>query len=399
MRYSNYGYQPRTPDEIRTALQEKFKEKVPNFEVRPADLQNNMIDESAVLMTQIESAISILFNGYSPSFAPYFLFQLRGAEQGIRKKGSFSSSVEIQFSGDPSTIIPANTGVTGTGLPTYTIQEDLLIPTSGSVIATAYTDSTTIPPIDIGDLNTITSNIKGLTAENVSTPTSPIDPESNESFTKRVQELSRSPRGGGYDYLLAKLKGIDGVESRSVRVDLSGLPNIEVIIAGGDTAEIAQTILTCGGINPGLYVSNPSGSQTSRTITQNVILNEQSIPYKFTRPLLVNLSVQVNLALTGISGISQAVETITQSAMGDYLNNTTTGEPINIASLNEVFLKAFKSSWGTAKNINSNYISFTINNINNPSSPQPISFSSEGFLQLEKDMYVILSQYKVVINA
>lgn len=399
MRFSNYGYQPLTPDEIRTALQTAFKEKVPNFEARPADLQNNMIDESAVLMTQIESAINILFNGYAPSFAPFFLTQLRGAEQGIRKKSSFSSSVEIQFSGDPSTIIPANTGITGNGLPTYSIQEDLLIPTAGVVVATAYSDSQTIPPIDIGDLNVISTNIKGLSATNLTTPTQPIDPETNEAFLKRVQELWRSPRGGGYDYLLAQLKSLDGVETRSVQLDLSALPNIQVIIAGGDPSQIAQTLLTSGGINPGLYVSTPSGSQTSRTITQNVILNNQAISYKFTRPLLVNLSVQVNLALTGISGISQAVETITQTAMEDYLNNTTTGEPINIASLNEVFLQAFKSSWGTAKNINSNYISFTIQNINNPNSPQPISFSSEGFLQLEKDMYVLLSQYKVIINA
>lgn len=392
--FSNGGYQPNTPEEIRQNLQELFAQKVPNFTSRPADLQSNIIDAFSAGLIYVEQQISTLFNAYSPSFAPDFLFELRGAEQGLRRKGAFKSSADIKFSGSAYSIIPANTGVTGTDLPTYTILEDVMIPSTGSILVTAYCNDTTIPTIGVGALNTITTNLKGITASNVSTPTEPQDQESMDAFRKRVQAIWRNPRGGSYEYLINQIQAIDGVDSRAVRLNVSG-NGAELVVAGGEPSDIAFTMMTAGGITPLPFVSNPSQSQTNRTITQNLILNNQTIPYKFTRPLNVQIAIKVNLPLTNITATNNAVEAVTQSAMEDYINNLKVGTPVNITSLTQVFIKAFEATGGGAININANTINFEVTNLTQSGT---INFNSQGFLELQTDWYITLSQYSVVIN-
>lgn len=392
--FSNGGYQPNTPEEIRQNLQELFTQKVPNFTSRPADLQSNIIDAFATGLIYVEQQLSILFNAYSPSFAPDFLFELRAAEQGLRRKGAFKSSVDIQFKGSPYSIIPANTGVTGTDLPTYTILEDVMIPSTGSILVTAYCNDTTIPTIGVGALNTITTNLKGITASNISTPTEPQEQESMDTFRKRVQAIWRNPRGGSYEYLLNQIQAIEGVDSRAVRLNVNG-NSVELVVAGGEPSEIAFTMMRAGGITPVAFVSNPSQSQTNRTVTQNLILNNQPIPYKFTRPLNVQIGIKVNLPLTNITATNNAVESVTQSAMEDYINNLKVGTPVNITSLTQVFIKAFESTGGSAININANTITYEVTNLTQSGT---INFNSQGFLELQNDWYLTLSQYSVVIN-
>lgn len=392
--FSNGGYQPNTPEEIRQNIQELFTQKVPNFTSRPADLQSNIIDAFATGLIYAEQQLSILFNAYSPSFAPDFLFELRAAEQGLRRKGAFKSSVDIQFKGSPYSIIPANTGVTGTDLPTYTILEDVMIPSTGSILVTAYCNDTTIPTIGVGALNTITTNLKGITASNISTPTEPKEQESMDTFRKRVQAIWRNPRGGSYEYLLNQIQAIEGVDSRAVRLNVNG-NSVELVVAGGEPSDIAFTMMRAGGITPIPFVSNPSQSQTSRTVTQNLILNNQPIPYKFTRPLNVQIGIKVNLPLTNITATNNAVEAVTQMAMEDYINNLKVGTPVNITSLTQVFIKAFEATGGSAININANTISYEVTNLTQSGT---INFNSQGFLELQNDWYLTLSQYSVVIN-
>lgn len=392
--FSNGGYQPNTPEEIRQNLQELFTQKVPNFTSRPADLQSNIIDAFATGLIYAEQQLSILFNAYSPSFAPDFLFELRAAEQGLRRKGAFKSSVDIQFKGSAYSIIPANTGVTGTDLPTYTILEDVMIPSTGSILVTAYCNDTTIPTIGVGALNTITTNLKGITASNISTPTEPQEQESMDTFRKRVQAIWRNPRGGSYEYLLNQIQAIEGVDSRAVRLNVNG-NSVELVVAGGEPSDIAFAMMSAGGITPIPFVSNPSQSQTSRTVTQNLILNNQPIPYKFTRPLNVQIGIKVNLPLTNITATNNAVEAVTQMAMEDYINNLKVGTPVNITSLTQVFIKAFEATGGSAININANTINFEVTNLTQSGT---INFNSQGFLELQNDWYLTLSQYSVVIN-
>lgn len=399
MLYSNGGYQPNTPEEIRAELQALYSAIENKFQPRPADLMGNIIDSNAVGLSYLEQQINTLFNAYSPSYAPDFLFELRGAEVGLRKKGSFQSSVNIQFSGSAYSIVPANTGVTGSGLPTYSILDDVVIPSTGSIVVTAYTDSQQIPPINIGDLNQITTNLQGITATNVTTPTQPQDPESNETFRARVQRQWRSPKGGSFDYLLATLQSIEGVDTRAIAVNIISASQDEVIVAGGTDSDIAFAILKAGGLMPSLFVSQPSQSQTNRTVIQEVVLNNQSISVTFTRALKVSLNIKVHLPLTGVSVDNNSIQSITQNAMTNYIANTRVGQPINISTLSQVFLSALEGSGASAENVNANTLTFEVQNITSPNSPQPINFTPQGFLELQKDWYCVLSEYFVVINA
>lgn len=396
--FSQNGWQPPTPQELRQDLEDFLKVNVPNYTARPADILSNLMDGGTAFGMWFVLQLQSFFNGYAPSYGDDFSFELRASEQGLRKKSSYGSVVDVQFTAPPYTIIPESTPITGNGLPTFVTLETITIGTSGSIITQAYCDTKQIPEIGIGQLNQLGISLENVAVTNTSTPTQPQEDESMGDFVKRCQLAWSSARGGSVSYLLTKLLEIEGVVQRAVKVQVNGDGTYEVLIDGGDPLDIAWAMFNGGGILPNVFVSNPSQSQTSRTITQDLILNTQSIPYKFTRPLQVNISLNVSLPLKGITLNNTGVTQSTQEAMENFINSTTIGEPINQIALQNAFINAFVASGAEATNVRATNITFTINNITGGGST-PITFDSEGYLQLQPDWYLTLSQYSVTLNA
>lgn len=396
--FSQNGWQPPTPQELREALQAFLKEKVPNFTARPADIMSNLIDGGTAYGMWFVLQLQSFFNGYAPSYGDNFNLELRASEQGLRRKSSYGSSVDVEFTAPAYTTIPEGTPITGNGLPTYLTLDTVVVGTSGSIITQAYCDDTQIPEIGIGQLNQLGISLQDVSVTNVSSPTKPQDDESFGDFARRVQLAWSSARGGSVSYLLTKLRSIEGVVQRAVKVQVNGDGTYEVLIDGGDPLQIAWAMFEAGGILPSVFVSNPSQSQTTRTITQNIILNTQSIPYKFTRPLQVSISLKVSFPLKGITLNNTAVTQSTQTAMENFINSTTIGEAINQIALQNAFMNAFISSGAEATNIRADSITFEVTNITGGGSTL-ISFDGEGYLQLQPDWYLTLSNYQVTLNA
>ena len=106
---SEKGYTPNTPSEIRNELIEKCKAEIIGFEERPADLNNNLINEAVIACSYVENAMAYLYNSQSPSYANETLFEQFAAEQGLRRKGAYPSYVELKIKGNAYTIIPKDT--------------------------------------------------------------------------------------------------------------------------------------------------------------------------------------------------------------------------------------------------------------------------------------------------
>lgn len=395
--FSQNGWQPPTPQELREALQDYLMQNVPNYTARPADILSNLIDGGVAFGMYFAQQLQSYFNGYAPSYGDNFLLELRASEQGLRRKSSFSSSVDIQFTAPAYTIIPEQTPITGTDLPTYYTQESVVVGTTGSITVTAYCDADTIPTIDIGQLNQLGISLQNVTATNTSVPTQPQDAETFDDFAKRVQLAWASPRGGSASYLLSLLQNINGVVQRATKIQVNGNGTYEVLIDGGDPLEIAWAMFNGGGILPNVFVSNPSQSQTSRTVTQNLLLNGQSLSYQFTRPLQVEISITIAFPLTGATLTNDGVTEATRSAMTEFINSTQIGEKINQITLQNAFVNAFINSGASGTYINKTAPTITVANVTGGGST-PINFDSNGFLQLQDDWYLTLTSYQVTLN-
>lgn len=396
--FSKNGWQPPTPQELREQLQEYLISEVPSFHERPADIVSNLVDGGTAFGMWLVLQLQTFFNGYAPSYGDDFIFELRASEVGLRRKSSYGSSVDVKFTAPPFTTIPEDTPITGEGLPTYLTLKTIIVGQTGEVITTAYCDDPIIPDIGIGQLNQLGISLRDVTVENVSTPTKPQDDESFEEFVKRCQLQWASAKGGSVSYLLSALRAIDGVVQRAVKIQVNTNGSYEVLIDGGDPLDIAWAMFECGGILPNVFVSNPSLSQTNRTITQNIILNTQSIPLKFTRPLKVDIRIKASLPLKGITLNNFGVTQATQEAMVNFINSTEIGEAVNQIALQNAFMNAFLQSGAEATNIRATSIRFEVFNITGGGSTS-INFDGEGYLQLQPDWYLNLSKYEVALNA
>lgn len=396
--FSQNGWQPPTPQELRDSLQEFLKQNVPNYTARPADILSNLLDGGVAFGMYFVQQLQSYFNGYAPSYGDDFLLELRASEQGLRRKSSFKSSVDIQFTAPAFTIIPEQTPITGNNLPTYYTQESAVVGSTGIIILKAYCDDENIPQIGVGQLDQIGISLQNVTATNTSAPTQPQDEESFDDFAKRVQLAWSSPRGGSVSYLLSQLKGLDGVVQRATSLQVNSNGTYEVIIDGGDPLEIAWAMFNGGGILPNVFVSNPSQGQSIRTVTQNLTLNAQSIPFKFTRPLQVPLEILITLKTRGLSMTSEEATKITTSAMESYVNGLQLGESINQVGIQNAFLEAFLTNGITTANIATPSLTISVNNVSGGSS-SPLSFDSDGFLQIQSDWYFTLSKFSVTLNA
>lgn len=394
----NKGYQPSTPEEILEEIKAEVQQNIPSFIDFPPELRGNLLYEGVVFEVYLENLLTAMFNFSSPSLANETFFEFWANERGLRRKGAYRSEVDLKFTGAVGSLIPQGLEVTNqAGTITFKVYEETFIGTTGEVTVLAYSDDTDTSSIGIGDLNKLVLNVD-LQVENTSAPTQPQEEEDFDEFKKACQARWRNPKGMSYEGLLTALSRIEGVDDRTINYALKDIEDsgktyecINLVVGGGDTLEIAQTIYKYGGLTAKKYLSQPSNSETSRTVGQELIIYGNSHIYKFTRPKLINLGIKVQISFVKIDASSEAIKELTKEAMTNYINSLQVGAPINKTSLLSVFLEGALRAGIKPENIKDG-TDFTAND-----GGSPLIFN-DGFLPIEFDQYCILAEYDVEIN-
>lgn len=396
------GYQPDTPEELREKIIQDNVENNPAFQDLPQTLQGNLIDQGAMFLMYQELNIQRLFNFPAMSQANDLLFFLMGDDRNIRRKGAYQSEVTLRFTATAGTIIPQDFRVQDptSGITFRTYEESLITSTTGIIDVLAYTKETNIPTIGIGAITKIVDNTPNIQVTNIDSPTQPQDIESIESYKNRVRMRYRNPKFGSFGSLLGEIEAVEGVDTRLVGFRQSEITEsgskwnaFEVVVGGGNPINIAYAIYLAGGINGFRYLSNPSGGESQRTVTQNLRVRNQTIPIKFTRPKKLDLEIKVSVKFQNVEASSASIEALTQAKMDDYINNVPIGVPLNTISLANAFLEGLSKAGGTALNIAQNQITFTLKK-----NTQAFNPNGDGYYILEFDEYVVLSKYEVEIN-
>jgi uncharacterized phage protein gp47/JayE len=264
------------------------------------------------------------------------LVKINGIE---RSQGAFST-VNLTLTGTPSVLVPKDSIISNAnGTVTVYTTADARIEASGTVIISAM-------PLEMGaisaDADTLTSIKSPLfgwaSVTNAAAMTVGKVRESDQKLrTRRRGSVSKGNRNMT-EALWAKLADLTGVidvavlENATQYQDSRGLPphSIHVVIAGGNVAEIAQTIWT-----------SKTGGTVVAGIESYIVIDEAGGEQvmKFSRP--IDTSIKVKVFITPLSGYSFSTETLIKNALVSYLQENTSvgGSIINSAlysPLNEI---------------------------------------------------------------
>ncbi|HEC1823345.1 TPA: baseplate J/gp47 family protein [Campylobacter coli] len=425
---SNLGYIKRTAEEIKNDLIEAIQKEIPEFVDQSTDIQSALLNTAVADILQYENLVSTMMNCYSMAESDEMLFRMQAEELGLRQKSEFKSQVTLTFRGLPGDIIPKGTKVSTTlKKDIFETTESIILGSTGegNVLALSDIDYT----IDKGKLNTLISVISsGIGVTNLTASLPKIQEEPFENFKLRSQARLRSPRMGGQLYAESLINSIDGVDSRLVAfygveytekdTEEKGevyykIKGIEAVIGGGDQIQIAFALYQSF-FETQKLISQPSDSDTTRTINQEVYVYDNIINIKFTRPKLLKLNLKFKITFVGKLSSAQAVKDGTIESLTQFINTLKVGKPINLYSLIEIITPSLISMGlptSTYKAISFQYAigDFTEggdrhNDLVDDGKGNKVipwlDFNEDGRIsEVEKDCYCELASYEVQLNA
>lgn len=373
-----YGYVKRTPQEIQEAIIAEQRKLNPDFQKMDFDLQANLIDTAIAGLLEFENIMECLFNAYSFNSANEWFFKEMGEELGLRMKNAYKSQVTLEFIGIAGDIIPIHTKVkSADDQYEFETWDYAVIGTTGRVSVIAYGDADTICPANkLQVFVTLLSD--GIAVNNPMPSMAKIDKETFEEFKLRAQARLRSPRMGGELYAESLLKELNGVDSRLVgfyykrlvvpyedlgKFDENGVPiegtiapeelcliiAVEAVIGGGDDYEVAlalyraffqtQNLMSF----PSDVVLDEEGNEIEnpRTVSIELGLNNNQIPVKFTRPKLIELNLQLKIALLDKFVSAIAIQNACKPYMEKAINSLKVGRMVSKNMLTQIVQPAF----------------------------------------------------------
>lgn len=402
MPLTKLGYEKRSPTTIKEEMKNMLAEQGTAFFDAPADVQNMMLDTAIVPLLQFENLVADMVNCYGLDYANDAVWLNIANTLGLVKKQASRSSVDLKFTGTPGTFIPANTKVGN-----FKTEKSITLNSTGVGVVTAFSDEV----VDIAPAHTLTE-ITTIVAEGlqVTNPEASIpanEEETIESLRTRARAILRSSRKGSYDYALARLAAIEGVQSNRIRfkpVDFSYetrkdgqtfiqlVRGVEAVVGGGEVSEIA-TALFESFLETAKLLSQPSNNETDRSVTFAIKYFGSDIPIVFTRPKLLDMELKLILIFKNLTISGDSLDGMIRDSITSFMNDRDLGLPLNKNALD-----AFIYNKLTAGNIDiTNLVRLDYEiKLNN----EKAEFSSNGYLEeLKDDCYLNLSGFGIEIGS
>ena len=278
---------------------------------------------------QANNAMVKIFSGFSPSNAQgAYLDSLVGINGLTRLPASYST-VEVIISGEANTQI-TNGVVADTNNNQWNLPANVTIPESGSITVTATAQESGAIYASPNSVTTILTPFSGwqsVTNPNASNTGSPA--ESDASLRQRQaisQELPNQTIAQGLQAAILTLPNVTYCKIFCNNTDSTNNNNIpahciSVVVGGGDTQSIAQTIANKKTLGCGTY------GETSVTLSDGSIIQFQPQKYIWFR-IVVNIQPTINYN----DNIGYAI----QQAIYNYINNADIGSTIWLSKIQAV---------------------------------------------------------------
>lgn len=275
---------------------------------------------------QANNAMVEIFSGFSPSNAQgVYLDSLVGINGLTRLPASYST-VEVVISGEANTQI-TNGVIADTNNNQWNLPASVTIPESGSITVTATAQESGAVYASPNSVTTIVTPFSGwqsVTNPNASNTGTPA--ESDASLRQRQaisQELPNQTLAQGLKAAILTLPNVTYCKvfvNNTNSTDSNNIPahSISVVVGGGDTQSIAQTIANKKSLGCGTY------GQTSVTLSDGEVIEFQPEVFMWFR-------IVINISPTNAYNDNVTQNIITNIV--NYINNANIGETIWLSKI------------------------------------------------------------------
>ena len=403
MKIGNTGVIKDDPTVIRERLLNQAIEKVEGFTDLPSGIQNNLIDESILDIVEIQDMLSNVMNSVSPSYANDFIVKELGAAFGLKIKDKALPNTTITFYGLAGVVIPEGLEVgNADGSKKFITTKSDIINAAGQVSIYCKGADYYDTPTPANTLNVLLNQVLNVTScTNLNDAVESTPAETISEFRSRFQTRAQANRSGTVAALDNALKEIEGTVDRLCTYKASQIIEegvkeavIEVVVGGGDDYQVALAIFNSV-LYPDIFVSNPSGDETNRTVNINVTFNSVDFPIVYTRPKINQLSINISLTVqSGFINIpSEAFTLLLRPYYEDYINNLKIGYSPNGYAFDDLIYQCFKDNFYSISIITGINYTLTVND-------EPAALNAQRQLQTEFDeAYTLLNLQCNLIGA
>ncbi|OCQ53904.1 Baseplate J-like protein [Photorhabdus australis subsp. thailandensis] len=276
------------------------------------------------------NAIIASYNSFSPATAVGEGLSRNVKINGITRKSPSNSTVDVLITGRAGTII-RNASVRDDIGNTWSLPDEVTIDMHGQVIVTAMCQKTGAIgalPHTITQIATPTLGWQTVTNPAAATLGRGVETDAELRIRQAVSvALPSKTIMDGLIGAIANLHGVSryqGYDNDMDETDENGIPahNIALVIDGGDSKEIAQTILIKK--TPGI----PTFGTTSEIVTDNSG-NKKTI--NFYRPTLVPIYVEIQIK--PFVGYTSDIGNNIRTEISNYINSLYIGDGIYVTRL------------------------------------------------------------------
>jgi uncharacterized phage protein gp47/JayE len=289
--------------------------------VTPDSQDGQWIANIATAINDCNNGAVACYNAFSPATAQGANLSSVVKINGIARNVSSQSTVDVTIVGQAGTTI--TNGIVSDGTNQWAIPESVLVPSGGSVVATATCQTDGAVTLASGTALQISTPTRGwqtATAANDADPGAPV--ETDAALRKRQATSVAIPSLTVLAGMIGAVAGVSGVtryaayENDTGSTDSNGIPAhmISLVVEGGDSTAIASAIAakkTPGG-----------GTYGSTTVT---VTDVYGIPHpiNFYRPTTQAITVAVSMK--ALAGYSSVIGAAVQQAISDYVNSVAIG--------------------------------------------------------------------------
>lgn len=320
------GISAPTYDQIRNALVSMFQTIYGNdISLDNSTQDGQLIGIFAEAIDQVNSATIMVYNSFSPTYAQGAGLSSVVAINGVTRKASTYSTVDLLLSGTAGTVL-TNCSARDDNNYIWSIPSGTIIPSSGDTTVTATcttTGSILASPGTVTTINTPIFGWSGVTNLTAAASGSPV--EADSTLRTRRAASTMLPSQAIMDGIIggvAALTGVtivEGYENDTATTDANGIPpySIAIVVEGGDAQSIATVIANKKSMG------TPTVGNTTETVTDSYG-NTRTI--NFYRP--TGYPIYVAVTLTALEGyVSTYGETI-QTAVSNYILSLSPGDTL-----------------------------------------------------------------------
>ncbi|WP_387466152.1 baseplate J/gp47 family protein [Photorhabdus sp. RM323S] len=270
------------------------------------------------------------YNSFSPTTAIGEGLSRSVKINGITRKSPSNSTVDVLITGRAGTVI-RNASVRDDAGNTWSLPDEVIIDTHGQAIVTAICQQTGAIgalPHTVNQIATPTLGWQTVTNPVAATLGRGIESDAELRIRQAVSvALPSQTIMDGLIGAIANLHGVSryrGYDNDTDQTDENGIPahSIAIVIDGGDSKEIAQTILKKK--TPGIPTFGPTAE-----IVTDIAGNEKTI--NFYRPTLVPIYIEIQIR--PFIGYTSDIGNSIRKEISDYINSLYIGDGIYVTRL------------------------------------------------------------------